>query len=134
MAKLRHVAMVVEDMEKTALFYEKAFDMQRVRQTDVAIGLSDGTVSLVIISTDNIAVKGDSRRGLHHIGFVIDDMEDVASKVEANGAKYHGVIPGSGKGPMTERKYLDPNGSMFDIATGDHVRNVWRVPADSEAK
>jgi catechol-2,3-dioxygenase len=123
--------MVVENMEKTAAFYEQAFDMQRVRESEHAIGLSDGTVSLVILSSNNINVKGDSRRGLHHVGFLIDDMQEVAAKVEAGGATYHGEILGSGKGPMTERKYLDPNGSMFDIATSDHVRNTWRIPVDS---
>jgi catechol 2,3-dioxygenase-like lactoylglutathione lyase family enzyme len=32
MAKLRHVAMVVDDIEKTATFYETAFGLQRVRE------------------------------------------------------------------------------------------------------
>ena len=58
MAKLRHLAMVVEDIEKTASFYERAFGMQRVRQHATAIGLTDGTVSLVIISPDNVAYSG----------------------------------------------------------------------------
>ena len=42
MARLRHIAMVVEEMEKTAKFYENAFGMKRVRQSDTAIGLADG--------------------------------------------------------------------------------------------
>lgn len=33
MTKLRHIAMVVEDMEKTALFYERSFGMKRVRES-----------------------------------------------------------------------------------------------------
>ena len=131
MAKLRHVAMVVEDIEKTAAFYEQSFDMKRVRQSETAIALSDGVVSMVIINPSNPNMKGETRRGLHHVGFVIDDMEQIAAKVEANGAVYHGEILGTGKGPMTERKYLDPNGSMFDITTGDHARNMWRIPVDA---
>ena len=131
MAKLRHVAMVVEDIEKTASFYEQSFDMKRVRQSETAIALSDGVVSMVIIHPSNPNMKGETRRGLHHVGFVIDDMEQIAAKVEANGAVYHGEILGTGKGPMTERKYLDPNGSMFDITTGDHARNMWRIPVDT---
>ena len=132
MAKLRHLAMVVEDIEKTASFYEKAFDMKRVRQHATAIGLSDGVVSLVIISPDNVNMKGDNRRGLHHMGFLIDDMEDVAAKVEANGARYHGEILGVGRGPMGERKYLDPNGVMFDITTAEHARETWRIKVEAE--
>src|SRR5688572_26826868 len=131
MAKLRHVAMVVEDIEKTAAFYEQSFDMKRVRQSETAIALSDGVVSMVIINPSNPNMKGETRRGLHHVGFVIDDMEQIAAKVEANGAVYHGEILGTGKGPMTERKYLDPNGQMFDITTADHARDMWRIPVES---
>jgi catechol-2,3-dioxygenase len=133
MAKLRHVAMVVEEMEKTAQFYERSFEMKRVRQTDTAIGLSDGVVSLVIIHLSNVNMKGDDRRGLHHLGFLIDDMEEVSTTVEANGAVYHGEILGSGRGPMTERKYLDPNGQMFDITTAEHARTTWQIRVEETA-
>jgi catechol 2,3-dioxygenase-like lactoylglutathione lyase family enzyme len=127
MAKLRHVAMVVEDMEATATFYEQSFGMQRVRQTPTAIGLSDGVVSLVIIHPSNVNMKGDSRRGLHHVGFLIDDMEGVSAAVEANGGVYSGEILGSGRGPMTERKYRDPNGQLFDITTAQHAKETWHI-------
>jgi len=131
MAKLRHIAMVVEDIEKTASFYEQSFGMERVRQSDTAIALSDGFMSMVIIHPSNVNMKGETRRGLHHLGFLIDDMEQVSAAVEANGAVYHGEILGTGHGPMTERKYLDPNGLMFDITTADHARNMWRIPVET---
>jgi catechol 2,3-dioxygenase-like lactoylglutathione lyase family enzyme len=127
MAKLRHVAMVVEDMEATATFYEQSFGMTRVRQTPTAIGLSDGVVSLVIIHPSNVNMKGDSRRGLHHVGFLIDDMEQVSAAVEANGGVYSGEILGAGRGPMTERKYRDPNGQLFDITTAQHAKETWHI-------
>jgi catechol 2,3-dioxygenase-like lactoylglutathione lyase family enzyme len=133
MPRLRHLAMVVEDIEKTAKFYEHAFGMQRMRQHATAIGLSDGTVSLVLISPDNPNVKGDAKRGLHHIGFLIEDMDETAAKLEANGARYHGEILGVGTGPQGERKYLDPNGVMFDITTAAHARETWRIKVEEEA-
>ena len=34
MAKLRHIAMVVEEMEKTAQFYEKSFNSERGTETE----------------------------------------------------------------------------------------------------
>ena len=131
MAKLRHIAMLVEDIEKTASFYQNAFGMQRVRQSATAIALTDGTVSLVVIDPNNVNMKGDHRRGLHHIGFLIDDMETVAAKVDAAGGVYHGEILGTGRGPMTERKYVDPNGVMFDITTAEHARDSWRIPVET---
>ena len=127
MAKLRHIAMVVEEMEKTAQFYEKSFGMERVRQTDTAIGLSDGVVSLVIIHPSNINMKGDSRRGLHHLGFLIDDMDQESAKVEANVAVRHGGIINSERGTETERKYRDPNGQVFDLTSPEYARDFWRI-------
>ncbi len=130
MAKLRHIAMVAEDMDKTASFYEKSFGMKRVRETETAIGLTDGYMSMVIIHPTNINMKAGTKLGLHHIGFLIDDMDKTAATVEANGASYHGGILGSGTGPKGERKYLDPNGLMFDVTVAKHARSVWLIPVD----
>jgi catechol 2,3-dioxygenase-like lactoylglutathione lyase family enzyme len=130
MAKLRHIAMIADDMEGTARFYEQSFGMQRVRQSETAIGLSDGVVSLVIIHPSNVNMKGESRRGVHLIGFLVDDMEKMAATVEANGATYHGEILGSGTGPMGERKYLDPSGQPFDLTMPDYARNTWHIRVD----
>ena len=128
MAKLRHVAITVDDMEATASFYEKAFELERVRQSDVAIMLSDGIVSLAIISSKNINAEG--RKGLHHIGFLVDDMESGATRVEGQGGVYHGQIRNIGGGPKSERKYRDPNGIHFDVATPEHARKVWCIPGE----
>jgi len=127
MAKLRHIAMVVEEMEKTALFYEKAFGMQRVRQSPTAIGLSDGVVSLVIIHPSNVNMKGDDRRGLHHLGFLVEDVEKEAENVVAAGAVPHGAIISTLSGTESEHKFRDPNGQVFDITSPAYARDVWRV-------
>jgi catechol 2,3-dioxygenase-like lactoylglutathione lyase family enzyme len=131
MAKLRHIAMLVDDMEGTATFYEKAFGMTRARQTPTAIALTDGTMSLVIIHPSNANMKGETVRGLHHIGFLIDDMARVTEKVEANGAVFQGGILGTGSGIETERKYSDPNGVNFDITMPEYARDFWKIPVDA---
>lgn len=128
MAKLRHVAITVDDMQKTAAFYEQAFELKRVRESEVAIMLSDGTVSLAIIHSNNPNAEG--RKGLHHIGFLVDEMEEGAAKVESSGGVYHGQIRGVGGGPKSERKYRDPNGIAFDVATPEHARKVWCIPGE----
>ena len=131
MAKLRHIAMLVEDIEKSAAFYEKAFGMTRVREHKTAIAMTDGVVSLVVIHPDNPNMKGDTVRGLHHIGFLIDDMAKVAEKVESNGAVFHGGILGTGSGLETERKYTDPNGVNFDITMPEYARDFWKIAVDA---
>jgi catechol 2,3-dioxygenase-like lactoylglutathione lyase family enzyme len=127
MAKLRHIAMVVEEMEKTARFYEKAFGLKRVRETGTAIGLSDGVVSLVIIHPSNANMKGDDRRGLHHLGFLVDDVDRESAKVEAVGAVRHGAIINADEGTESERKFLDPNGQVFDLTSPNYARDVWCI-------
>ena len=130
MAKLRHIAMVVEEMEKTAQFYEKSFGMARVRQTDTAIGLSDGVVSLVIIHPSNVNMKGDDRRGLHHLGFLVEDVDRETEKVEAVGARRHGATINGEDATESERKFLDPNGQVFDLTSPKYAREVWNVAVD----
>jgi catechol 2,3-dioxygenase-like lactoylglutathione lyase family enzyme len=127
MAKLRHIAMLVEDIQKTASFYEKSFGMKRVREHETAIAMTDGVVSLVVIHPDNPNMKGETVRGLHHIGFLIDDMPSVTEKVESNGATFVGGILGTGSGLETERKYTDPNGVNFDITMPEYAREFWKI-------
>jgi len=127
MAKLRHIAMVVEKMEETAKFYQKAFGMKRVRETPTAIGLSDGVVSLVIIHPSNVNMKGDDRRGLHHLGFLVEDVDQETEKVEAVGARRHGAIINAEQGTESERKFLDPNGQVFDLTSPKYARDVWNI-------
>ena len=133
MAKLRHIAMVVEEFEKTALFYEKAFGMKRVRQTETAIGLSDRVVSLVIIHPSNVNMKGDERRGLHHLGFLVEDVAKESARVQAVGAVPHGGIINSQSGTETEHKFLDPNGQVFDLTSPKYARDVWNIAVDEKA-
>lgn len=128
MAKLRHIAIAVPDIQATARFYEESFGMQRVRESNVAVMLSDGVVSLAIIDS----VKNPNaanRSGLHHMGFLVDDLAHAAEQVEQHGGTYFSQIKGVGEGPQSERKYRDPNGIDFDIVNADHARKVWRIPS-----
>lgn len=132
MAKLRHIALSVRDLEKAAQFYEKAFEMKRVRQSDVAIMLSDGVVSLAILhlrSNDNAPdERGSDFYGIHHLGFLVEDIDAASEQIEAAGGVYHGQVKNVGKGPKYERKYRDPDGVVFDVATPEHAESSWRVP------
>jgi catechol 2,3-dioxygenase-like lactoylglutathione lyase family enzyme len=128
MAKLRHIAIAVPDIQATARFYEAGFGMQRVRESDVAVMLSDGVVSLAIIDS-NKNVNAEGRTGLHHFGFLVEDLDHSANQVESSGGTYYGQIRNIGDGPQSERKYRDPNGIDFDIVNAEHAQRVWRIPA-----
>ncbi|MDA1323890.1 MAG: VOC family protein [Proteobacteria bacterium] len=135
MAKLRHLALSVKDLEASAKFYEDAFGMERVRQSKVAIMLSDGVVSLALLhlrSNDNAPdERGPDYIGLHHMGFLVDDVPTASAAVEGAGGTYHGQILNVGKGPESERKYRDPNGIVIDVTSKEHADSSWRVPTDT---
>ena len=97
MAKLRHVALYADDIEATASFYEKAFDMQRVLQREHAITLSDGVVSMAIV---NAARRSNGKPGLDHIGFssTIWTQQPPGTR---SGSRVNSASPGSRQRPWS---------------------------------
>ncbi len=126
MGKLRHVALYSEDMNATAAFYERAFDLKRVLERDFAITLSDGLVSLAIVDARRHPA---GKTGLDHIGFLVDDMEKSSAILAAAGSEHCGHISRARADANIERKYRDPDGLVFDIVTAGHARPVWGIPA-----
>ncbi|MBL4722077.1 MAG: VOC family protein [Alphaproteobacteria bacterium] len=128
MAKLRHIAVTVPDLEAAAAFYEKTFGMTRARESDIAIILSDGVVSLAILKFKTDKQAGDERgkefHGLHHMGFVVDDIDETTKTIEDNGGHYHMRLPGGPDSP-SEIKFFDPNGVVFDIVTDEYASDSW---------
>ena len=128
MAKLRHIAMTVPDLEAAAGFYEKTFGMTRASESDIAVLLTDGVVSLAILKFKTDAQAGDERgkdfHGLHHMGFVDDDLDGMSAAVDDNGGRYHMRLPDSAEG-ATEVKFRDPNGVVFDIVDSGYAKRAW---------
>ena len=81
-ARLRHFAVVVRDLEKSARFYEGVFGLKRVGQETLdfaaAIYLSDGVINLALLNYFGKRGSGlddaKSYIGAHHFGFQVDDL------------------------------------------------------------
>ena len=121
MAKLRHIAITVPDPWKAAEFYMRAFGLQKVGETDWAnargVYLSDGTINLALLQYKTEEAAGERGRdfvGVHHIGFLVDDVEESKKAVEAAGAK-HWMGEATKDGGFYEVKFHDPDGVAFDI-------------------
>ena len=144
MGKLRHIAIAVPNTDEAAKFYEQAFGMTRVRQSVSAVMLTDGVISLAILD-NKTSHEAIGHSGLHHVGFITDDIDDTAGKAETSGAVYADKAENVAKrfanrgqlkdGQITteaqqqeQRKYVDPNGIKFDIVNNLHARNSWRLP------
>ncbi|AXK83220.1 VOC family protein [Pseudolabrys taiwanensis] len=116
MARLRHFAISVKDVEKSAEFYEKTFGLKRVGRDDIeelgsGIYLTDGVINLALLQLKD----PNARMGVHHFGFQIDDADATAKKIEENGGKFFFNL-GDAKEGNFESKYKDPEGVVFDIS------------------
>ena len=124
MAKLRHIAIVVRDIEKAAQFYEKVFDLKRVGQDDFphssGVYLSDGVINLALLTYKSEFGSGlkDAPNfvGTHHFGFKVDDLEAMQERIEAAGGTFFFDLGKSKDDVGFERKFKDPDGIIFDIS------------------
>ncbi len=122
MAKLRHVAFSVPDPEKSAAFYREAFGMREVGRANSAtatgVYLTDGTISLALLKYRSDAPAGERGKdfvGVHHVGFLCDDLDAQSRAVENHGAKIFQDVAAAKTTEDYEKKYRDPDGIIFDI-------------------
>jgi lactoylglutathione lyase len=126
MVRIKHIAIRTPDPEKTAAFYKDVFGLKEVGQARAGVYLSDGYINLAILKTRDDDI-GQSPRdaagyaGIHHLGFMVDDVDDVCAKLEAAGATPKtsrtdlGHAPTSGPRSYYEIKYLGPDGQEMDV-------------------
>jgi catechol 2,3-dioxygenase-like lactoylglutathione lyase family enzyme len=119
MAKLRHLAVVVDDLESSATFYEKIFEMTRAYEAKGrAIYLTDGLVNLALLSSANKPSPGATEanaHGISHFGFRVPDFASVEAALTEAGATYAYDL-GDPNGMNYERKWRDPEGILFDVS------------------
>ena len=123
-ARLRHFAVVVGDLEKSARFYEGAFGLKRVGQETLdfaaAIYLSDGVINLALLNYFGKRGSGlddaKSYVGAHHFGFQVDDLAETQKRIEALGGKFFFDLGNDAEKENFERKFKDPDGVIFDIS------------------
>ena len=129
MAKMRHIALIVPDVDASAKFFEQAFDLKVVGRARRGVYLSDGTINIALLK-----VEGDEKPGLYHFGMWVDDLDEAEAKAQKAGATYMSGRPES-PNSYYECKYQDPNGIIFDITHNGWVGAVKDVvPAREKVK
>jgi predicted enzyme related to lactoylglutathione lyase len=142
MARLRHFAICVRDLEKAAAFYESVFDLKRVGREDIEIGsaiyMSDGVINLALLNF--AGTKGNDLQdprnavGANHFGFQVDDLAETQRRIEQAGGKFFFDLGDARKGNF-ERKFKDPDGVVFDISEHGWVgTDGRRDPADAPGR
>ena len=119
MARIKHIALHTEDPAKTAEWYKSVFGLDELRRNPADSGadgvwLTDGYIYFAILKmgseeAPNLGEGPSTVKGVHHIGFYVDDLDEACATVEAADAT---ECPGSSK---VNRKYKGPDGLMIDL-------------------
>jgi len=131
MAKIKHIAIATQDADKTAKFYIDVFGMEEIAKLDspTASGyyLSDGDINLAILNFKIEDVAGAEYgldySGIHHIGFQVEGLEEIAERLATANAKPRDDINKAlgvgmdrrGHGNV-EVKYGGPDGVIIDVS------------------
>lgn len=119
--RVRHIAYVVRDLERSAQFYEDVLQFRRVGPRTPgnfpgpAMDMSDGEVNVSLLQpSDGVTDSWNSKSlGPIHLGIVVDDIQRVE---EALGA--HGIAAYAHKGePLSFLKFRDPDDVEFDVSS-----------------
>ncbi len=131
MPQIKHIAIATQDADKTAKFYKDVFGLREIAKLDSenAKGyyLSDGNINVAILDFQNDQVAGaeygKNYSGIHHIGFEVEDLEDVEKKLAAHNSlpmdevnKALGEGTGGPRHDNVETKYTGPNGETIDVS------------------
>jgi catechol 2,3-dioxygenase-like lactoylglutathione lyase family enzyme len=129
MVKIKHIALTTHDLEKVASFYKDVFGMTEVgRGGSTHIYLSDGDLNLTIRACKqsddpDVGAQGENFSGIHHIGFIVDNVLECAERMEQAGATRLTPLEarrdqsGRGQRPSNaEVKLSGPDGVVIDIS------------------
>jgi catechol 2,3-dioxygenase-like lactoylglutathione lyase family enzyme len=116
MARIRHLAILTEHVEKLVKFYTTAFGLKIVHGIGTATYLSDGHINLAIIPIEpERKVEGAQLKpGLYHFGFEVEDVAALRGVCEELSATT-GVAK---RPPNREAEYRvhDPDGNPIDLS------------------
>jgi len=109
--KLRHIAILVPDPEKSAVFFETAFGMKRVGNARRGIYVSDGVMNVALLKVN---IESGEKVGVFHFGMWVDDLDEAEKQAKSAGATYLKGRPDS-PNSFYEAKFKDPDGIVFDM-------------------
>lgn len=114
MAKIRHLAIIAENPEKLAKFYEEVFEMKITGIGKMgAYWLSDGMVELALIPHSQDTKRA---KGINHFGFTFESREERKAVIAR--LRKHNIEPfnpGPNR-PYVEDAAVDVEGNRYDLS------------------
>jgi lactoylglutathione lyase len=117
MARIVHIALKVEDLEKATRFYEDVFGFKQTRTTQsrghVSRHMTDGNIDLALMVYDSedapeAQLSGRGPR-IHHWGIEVQDREGTMKKIEEHGGS---IVSDRDEGAL---KFRAPDGTLAEI-------------------
>lgn len=118
MNRIVHLALKVEDLEKTTEFYQKVFGFREVetRKTrdHLSRHLTDGALDFTLIKYDEGTESAESRASgsgpcIHHFAIEVDDIEKYAEELKQFGCE---IVSDPGVIPV---KFRAPGGTVAEL-------------------
>lgn len=116
MARIRHIAILTEDVDKLVKFYTSAFGLRIVHGVGTATYLSDGHINLAIIpiGPEREIEGAHLKTGINHFGFEVEDVDTMRGICDEQNA-----ASGIDKRPPNreaEFRVHDPDGNPIDLS------------------
>lgn len=122
--RIRHMGIVVQDLERTAEFYENVLGFKRLGDVRTpghfpgkALDLSDGEVNYSLLQPNETVERSawsQGAMGPNHIGVTIEDTGAVVKALDERGIEIYGAEDAD---PPRFFKFRDPDGVEVDVAT-----------------
>lgn len=117
MSRIVHIALKVDDLDRTSEFYEKVFGFEPVETSKVrdhtSRHLSDGAIDLALIKYDSEESAEARAAGqgpcIHHFAIEVDNVEKYLAEIGRFGCE---IISDPGVIPV---KFRAPGGTVLEI-------------------
>jgi lactoylglutathione lyase len=117
MARIVHIALKVDDLEKTIKFYENVFGFKEMETSKVrdhtSCHLSDGAIDLALIKYDREESAESLASGqgpcIHHFAIEVEDVDKYVAEIGRYGCE---IISDPGVVPV---KFRAPGGTVAEI-------------------
>ena len=122
MNRIVHLALKVEDLEKTTAFYQHVFGFQEVEtartRDHISRHLTDGTLDFTLIKYDEGTQSKESQASgvgpcIHHFAIEVDDVDARAADLKKYGCE---IISDPGVIPV---KFRAPDGIVAEIVPAE---------------
>ena len=138
MNRIVHLALKVEDLERTTEFYRKVFGFKEMNTAKVrdhtSRHLSDGTLDVALIKYDAGTESAESKAAgegpcIHHFAVEVDNVEQATRQVQSYGCE---IISDPGVIPV---KFRAPGGTVCELVPkGRYKKPTAQVKARPAAK